>query len=348
MIKLTIDDQKVEVAEGTTVLEAAQQLGRDIPTLCHDPRLKPFGACRLCLVEIAGMAKPVTSCTTPATADMVVKTDSARLYRLRRTTVELLLSDHPNDCMTCIGAGDCKLQELAYAYGIRETRFAGAMRDHNRVDANPFITREQNKCVMCGLCVRVCEEVQGVCAIGYAERGFEAKIVPPFGDTLNCEFCGQCVSVCPTGALSGRLWSGKPRLAGVTFTDTTCAYCGCGCSLTLRSHGNQVIRVDSKPDSHNRGWLCVKGRFGFEFIGSSDRLTTPLIRRQQGGKLEPATWDEALDHVAKRFLAIKEKHGADALAGLCSARCTNEENYLFQKMFRAGIGTNNIDHCARY
>lgn len=348
MINLTINDQPIAVAAGTTVLEAAQQLKIDIPTLCHDPRLKPFGACRLCIVEITGMAKPVTSCTTPVASGMVVKTNSEKLYRLRRTTVELLLSDHPNDCMTCIGTGDCRLQELAYFYGIRKNRFEGAMRDHNRVDANPFITREQNKCVMCGLCVRVCEEVQGVGAIGYAERGFEAKVIPPFGEDLNCEFCGQCVSVCPTGALSARLWTGKPRMEGVQFTDTTCGYCGCGCNLTLRSHGNQVIRVDSKKDNHNRGWLCAKGRFGFDFIGSADRLKTPLIRREKGGKFEMASWDEALDYVAEKMTEIKDKHGADALGGLCSARCTNEENYLFQKLFRAGIGTNNIDHCARY
>ncbi len=348
MINLTIDDKHIEVEQGTTVLEAAQKLGIPIPTLCHDDRLKPFGACRLCIVEIGGLPKPVTSCTTPATDGMVVKTNSEKLHRLRRTTVELLLSDHPNDCMVCISSGECKLQELAYLYGIRENRFVGEMRDHNRVDVNPFITREQNKCVMCGLCVRVCEEVQGVGAIGYAERGFEAKIIPPFGRDLDCEFCGQCVSICPTGALTGRIWAGKPRKDSVQLTDTTCTYCGCGCNLTLRSSGDQVIRVDSEADNHNRGWLCVKGRFGFEFINSGDRLTTPLIRREKGGQFEKVGWDEALDYVAKRIVEIKGKDGADALAGLCSARCTNEENYLFQKFIRAGIGTNNVDHCARY
>jgi len=348
MITLTIDSKDVSVPVGTTVLEAARELNITIPTLCHDPRLKPYGACRLCIVEIAGMAKPVTSCTTPATEGMVVTTQSEKLYRLRRTTVELLLSDHPNDCMTCIGTGDCTLQELAYSYGLRENRYKGEMRDHNRVDTNPFVTREQNKCIMCGLCVRVCEEVQGVGAIGYAERGFQSKVIPPFGHNLDCEFCGQCVSVCPTGALSGRVWAGKPRVGNVTETETTCTYCGCGCNLTLRSSGDTVFRVDSKSDNHNRGWLCVKGRFGFEFINSNERLKWPLIRREKGGSLERATWDEALNLIATKFKAIKEEHGADALAGLCSARCTNEENYLFQKLVRAGFGTNNIDHCARY
>ncbi len=348
MINLTIDGKSVEVAVGTTVLEAAKQVGISIPTLCHDDRLKPFGACRLCIVEIAGMPKPVTSCTTPATDGMSVLTQSAKLYRLRKTTVELLLSDHPNDCMSCIGTGDCQLQELAYQYGIRENRFAGEMRNHGHVDHNPFVIRDQNKCVMCGLCVRVCEEVQGVGAIGYSGRGFEAKVIPPFGHDLDCEFCGQCVSVCPTGALSGAIWSGKPRMEGVKFTDTTCTYCGCGCNLTLRTHGDKVIRVDSASDNHNRGWLCVKGRFGFDFINSRDRLTSPLIRREKGGSFEKASWDEALDHIAKKFNEIKDQNGPDALGGLCSARCTNEENYLFQKLFRAGIGTNNVDHCARY
>lgn len=348
MINLTIDGKQIEVKEGTTVLEAARQLNIDVPTLCHDPRLKPFGACRLCIVEIAGMAKPVTSCTTPATSGMSVQTNTQKLYRLRKTTIELLLSDHPNDCMTCVGTGDCALQELAYLYGIRENRFTGEMRNHNTADKNPFVTREQNKCIMCGLCVRVCDEVQGVGAIGYAERGFESKVTPPFKHDLDCEFCGQCISVCPTGALSGRLWAGKPRLEGIKKTETTCTYCGCGCNITLRSTGDTVFRVDSRADNHNRGWLCVKGRFGYEFINSKDRLTTPLIRKEKGGKFEKASWTEALDYVADKFSKIKAEHGPDALGGLCSARCTNEENYLFQKLFRAGIGTNNVDHCARY
>ena len=348
MINLTIDDKKIEAPDGATVLEAARLARIDIPTLCHDPRMKPFGACRLCIVEIGGLPRPVTSCTTPATEGMVVVTTNSKLERLRKTTVELLLSDHPNDCMVCIQAGQCSLQELAYRYGLRKNRFDGAVRQHNRVDSNPFIMREQDKCVLCGLCVRVCDEVQGVAAIGFANRGFESDICPPFKKDLDCEFCGQCVSVCPTGALSAKMWAGQPRLEGTAATETTCTYCGCSCNLTLHTHAEKVVRVTSRPDNHNRGWLCVKGRFGYEFIASPERLTTPLIRRQKGGPLEPAGWDEALDLVASRLTAIRDQHGADAVAGLASARCTNEENYLFQKMIRAGIGTNNVDHCARY
>jgi len=348
MMNVMIDGKDIQVAEGTSVLEAAKTAGIVIPTLCHDDRIKPFGACRLCIVEIAGMPKPVTACTTPVTDEMIVTTQSAKLYRLRKTVVELLLSDHPNDCMTCIGTGDCTLQELAYQYGIRDNRFKGEMRDHHRIDTNPFVVRQQNKCVLCGLCVRVCEEVQGVGAIGFAERGFEAKVIPPFGNTLDCEFCGQCVSVCPTGALSGAIWAGKARMEGVETTDTTCPYCGCGCNITLSTHGDQVIRVGSSADNHNKGWLCAKGRFGFDFINSSERLKWPLVRKKKGGELERATWEEALDLVASKLGEIVEKNGPDSVGGLSSARCTNEENYLFQKLFRAGFGTNNIDHCARY
>ena len=348
MRTLTINNRDIRVPEGTTVLEAARLLRIDLPTLCHDPRISPYGGCRLCLVEIEGMTRPVTSCTTPAEEGMVVTTESEHLERLRRTTVELLLSDHPNDCMFCIRAGDCTLQELAYRYGLRKNRFRGEIRQKCPVDANPFVEREQAKCVLCGLCVRVCDEVQGVEAIGFAGRGFQTKICAPFEEELDCEFCGQCIEVCPTGALSAKMWAGHPRHEGVKKTDTICGYCGCGCNITIHTSGNEISRVSSGPDTINKGWLCVKGRFGYEFVGSSDRLTTPLIRSQKGAELEPASWDEALDLVTARFKTLKEQYGPDCLGGLSSARCTNEENYLFQKLFRAAIGTNNVDHCARY
>lgn len=348
MISLTINGLQTEVKKGTSVLEAAQKLEIEIPTLCHDPRIRPFGACRMCIVEIEGGGRPVTACTTPAEEGMIVQTESARLYRLRRTTVELLLSDHPNDCMVCARAGDCTLQELAYFYKLRDNRFKGEMRDHDKIDENPFIKREMNKCILCGLCVRVCDEVQGVGAIDFAYRGFDAKISPPFEKDLDCEFCGQCVAVCPTGALTGKAWAGRARQKDVKHTDTTCPYCGCGCNITLHTLGDQVIRVSSKENNHNQGWLCVKGRFGYDFINREDRLKSPLIRKEKGGELVETTWDEAIEHIASKLEKIKENHGSDAIAGLSSARCTNEENYAFQKFFRTVIGTNNIDHCARY
>ncbi len=346
MITLIIDGKYVEVPEGTTVLEAARQADIYIPTLCDDPRLEPYGACRLCLVQIKGMPRPVTACTTPAREGMEVVTTNEEIERIRRTIVELLLSDHPNDCMVCEKAGDCTLQELAYFYGLRENRFWGQRRQYSKKDQNPFIERDMEKCVLCGKCVRVCEEVQGVSAIDFAYRGFKTIVAPAFEKDLNCEFCGQCVSVCPTGALMGKLSLGKGRQKDIKRVDTVCPYCGCGCNITLHVSRNEVIRVTSPQDSLNEGWLCVKGRFGFKFVNHPDRLKKPLLKKN--GKFEEVSWDEALDYVATRLKEIKEKHGPNAIAGLSSARCTNEENYLFQKFFRAVIGTNNVDHCARY
>ena len=258
----------------------------------------------------------------------------------------MLLSDHPNDCMICEKAGDCTLQELAYFYNLRENRFEGERRQYADSDSNPFIERNMEKCILCGKCVRVCNEVQGVNAIEIAYRGFSAKVCPPFEKDLDCEFCGQCVSVCPTGALMGKISMGMGRQKDIEKVDSVCPYCGCGCNITLHVARNEVIRVSSRPESLNEGWLCVKGRFGFKFNSSPDRLKNPLIKRK--GHFEKVSWDEALDYVAGRFEEIKEKYGADAIAGLSSARCTNEENYLFQKFMRAAIGTNNVDHCARY
>ena len=346
MLTVMIDGKYIEVPEGTTILEAARQASIYIPTLCDDPRLEPYGACRLCLVQVKGMPRPVTACTTPVSDGMEVQTSNEHIERIRKTIVELLLSDHPNDCMVCEKAGDCTLQELAYFYNLRENRFWGERRQYSKKDANPFIERDMEKCVLCGKCVRVCEEVQGVAAIEIAYRGFQAKVCPPFEKDLDCEFCGQCVSVCPTGALIGKQSLGKGRQKDIKRIDTICPYCGCGCNITLHVSRNELIRVTSNMDTLNEGWLCVKGRFGFRFVNSADRLKTPLIKRN--GKFEKATWQEALDYVADRLKEIKKQYGADAIAGLSSARCTNEENYLFQKFMRAVIGTNNVDHCARY
>lgn len=358
MTTLTIDGKKISVEGGTTVLDAARAHDIDIPTLCHHPKLTPFGGCRLCIVEIKGIARPVTSCTTPVTEGMEVVTTTPRIEELRKTVLELILSDHPDECMTCEKAGDCTLQELAYFYGIRENRFAGERRTYAKRDGNPFIERDLEKCIMCGRCVKACDEIEGVVAIDFGYRGFKSKICTPFERDLDCEFCGQCVAVCPTGALTGKSWKQKGRKKDVREIDTTCAYCGCGCSLTLHVHGNEVIRVSSKQDTINEGWLCVKGRFGYSFINSPDRLTRPLIRtapkepsaisHQPLAMFREASWDEALDHIAERFKAIRDKDGADSIAGLSSARCTNEENYLFQRFIRGAIGTNNVDHCARY
>ncbi len=344
-MKLTINGIHITVPDNVTILDAARRNAIYIPTLCDDPRLEPHGGCRLCLVQVKGMPRPVTACTTPATEGMEVETSNEQIERQRRTIVELLLSDHPNDCMVCARAGDCTLQELAYFYDLRSNRFWGERRQYTKKDLNPFIERDMDKCVLCGKCVRVCNEIQGLGAIDITGRGFTAKISPPFEKDLDCEFCGQCVSLCPTGALIGKQSLGKARQKDVKEVETICGYCGCGCSLTLHVSRNEVVRVTSRPDTNNEGWLCVKGRYGQSFINSPDRLTTPLIKKE--GKFVPASWDEALGYIAERLSAIKQKHGPDAIGGLSSARCTNEENYLFQKFIRAVIGTNNVDHCAR-
>jgi predicted molibdopterin-dependent oxidoreductase YjgC len=345
MVTLTIADKKITVPENTTVLEAARRNGIHIPTLCDDPRLEPHGGCRLCLVQVKGMPRLVTSCTTPVSEGMDIEVTNELIERQRRTIVELLLSDHPNDCMVCERAGDCTLQELAYFYNLRSNRFYGERRQYTKKDLNPFIERDMEKCILCGKCVRVCDEIQGLGAIDISGRGFTAKVSTSFEKDLNCEFCGQCVSICPTGALIGKQSLGKGRQKDVKEVETICTYCGCGCNLTLHVSRDEVVRVTSKQDTINEGWLCVKGRFGYSFINSPDRLTTPLIRKD--GKLTPASWDEALGYIAEKLTAIKAKHGPDAIGGLSSARCTNEENYLFQKFIRAGVGTNNVDHCAR-
>jgi predicted molibdopterin-dependent oxidoreductase YjgC len=343
---MMINGKALEVEKGITVLDAARNNNIYIPTLCDDPRLEPYGGCRLCLVQVKGMAKPVSACTTPVSEDMEVETSNEAIERMRRTIVELLLSDHPNDCMVCEKAGDCTLQELAYFYNLRENRFWGQRRQYSDHDANPFVAREMEKCILCGKCVRVCSEVQGLGAIDIANRGFNAKVCPPFEKDLECEFCGQCISVCPTGALTGKGWTGLGRQKDIKEVVTVCPYCGCGCNITLHTSRDRIIRVSSKPDTINEGWLCPKGRFGYEFTSSPDRLKNPLIKRE--GKFEEVSWDEALEYAGRKLREIKEKHGPDAIGGLSSARCTNEENYLFQKLMRAAVGTNNVDHCARY
>jgi predicted molibdopterin-dependent oxidoreductase YjgC len=345
MATLKIDGNTVTVPDGTTVLDAANSAGIAIPTLCHHPKLTPFGGCRMCLVEIKGMPRPVTSCTTPVGDGMEVTTKSPRLRELRVTTMKLLLSDHPNECLTCEKSGDCLLQSLAHYYNILENEFTGERRTYPKRDGNPFVERDMEKCILCGRCVKACSEVQGVDAIDFAYRGFKSKVCPPYERDLDCEFCGQCIRVCPTGALGGKNWSLKGWHTEKRRVDTICPYCGTGCNIVLNTRGNSIEKVTTRGGSWNEGWLCVKGTFGFEFAGSPDRLKTPLVRKN--GKLEEASWDEALDYAAERFKDIKGKHGTDSIGGLSSARCTTEENYLFQKLMRAAMGTNNVDHCAR-
>jgi len=344
-ISLTIDGVDVTVPEGTTVLEAALSVGIYVPTLCYDPDLEPYGGCRMCIVEIEGMRGLPTSCTTRAADGMVVRTDTDKVNKVRRTICEMLIADHPADCLACSSNQRCELQKIAAHLGLREQRLEKLDRETIVDDSNPFFVRDLSKCILCGLCVRVCHEVRGVGAIEVTGRGYESRIATfqdmPIAASI-CESCGECVERCPVGALSVK----HEILPPTREVKTTCPYCGCGCGLVLGIRGNRIVRVQGDPDNPcNWGSLCVKGRFGLDFVASEDRLTHPLIRKD--GTLQEATWDEALDFVASRLTEIKQKHGADALAGLSSAKCTNEENYVFQKFVRAVLGTNNVDHCAR-
>jgi predicted molibdopterin-dependent oxidoreductase YjgC len=346
MVKLTIDGKSVKVPKDTSVLAAARSAGITIPTLCYHPRLKPFGGCRLCVVEIKSIPRLVSSCTTPVAEDMEVQTNTERLQEVRATIMKLLLSDHPVECINCRATDKCALHELTMFLGVSENEFTGERRKYDTRDGNPFIERNMEKCIMCGRCVRVCDEIQGANAIDFAYRGFKSKVTPPFEKDLDCEFCGQCVQVCPTGALLGKGWDKGLRLGQEKHeVDTVCAFCGTGCNITLHVQGRNITKVTSSERHWNEGWLCVKGRFGYKFVESEDRLKKPMVRKD--GELVEVSWEEALDYTADKLKAIKKESGPDAIGGLCSARCTNEENYLFQKLMRGAIGTNNVDHCAR-
>lgn len=350
MVSLTIDGREVEVPEGISVLEAAERTGIHIPRLCHDPDLSAVGACRICVVEIEGMRNLPASCVTAVTPGMVVHTDTPSVREARRTILELLVANHPLDCLTCEKLGDCKLAEYCYQYGVTGSPFSGGEKHSYELEtSNPFVIRDLNKCILCGRCIRACAEITCRDIIDFSYRGFNTKVTP-FGDTplieSDCVYCGNCVAVCPTGALTEKQLHGKGRRWEFKRVRTTCPFCGTGCNFDLLVKDGKVAGVSSNPDSPVNGKaLCIKGRFGWDFVHSDKRLTTPLIKRE--GKFVPASWDEAFDVIAARLGEIKEKYGPDSFAALSSARCTNEENYLVQKFTRAVMGTNNVDHCAR-
>jgi predicted molibdopterin-dependent oxidoreductase YjgC len=347
-ITLTIDGKAVQVEPGATILDAAKKAEVYVPTLCADEDLLPFGACRLCLVEVQGDRRPMLpACTTPAADGMVVRTSSAIIDKTRRNVVELLLSDHPEDCLTCPQNNRCELQQVAAYVGVRTNRFRGEKHELAIDDSNPFYHRDLERCILCGKCVRVCDEVQQLGAIHYAYRGFKTTISTVLDRpvaTSTCESCGQCVDKCPVGALYPVAWMAHGLPA--SETKTICPYCGVGCSLILQTRGDMVVGARGGGEGPaNQGRTCVKGRFGYEFINHPDRLKKPMIRK--GDAFEETSWDEALDYVAERMAAIVKESGPDAIALLTSAKCTNEENYLLQKYAREVLGTHNVDHCAR-
>lgn len=349
-VTLTIDGKEVATAAGNTILMAARQAGIHIPTLCYHPKLPISGACRACVVEVEGRPTLVASCATPVAHGMVIHTQSERVLRARRLVVQLLLSGGDHNCLTCQANGACELQDMAYELGVESLDFSVDSPGYSKDTSNAMIERDLNKCILCGRCVRACNEMQVNEVIDFGYRGGKARIVTawdlPYGES-NCVFCGECVSVCPTGALTEVQAKFQGRPWQVEKVRTTCVYCGTGCQLDLNVVDGRVVKVtsDYRHGRPNFGSLCVKGRFGYDFIDHPERLTRPLVR--ENGEFREVEWGEALETVARRLSEIKDERGPDAIGVLASARCTNEENYLLQKFTRGVLGTNNIDHCAR-
>ncbi|AWQ39593.1 formate dehydrogenase subunit alpha [Enterococcus faecalis] len=351
-VTLSIDNQEVTVPKGTTILEAAKGLGVEIPTLCHLKELAPDGSCRMCVVEVEGGRRGglTTACTAHCQEDMVVSTHSEKVADSRRFILDLLLSNHKLECFSCGKNGDCQLQQYALDYGIDATSFTEGKRMpcHQEDTSNPFFSYDPEKCIMCRRCARVCQLRQGRDVLSIANRGFETKMMPSYGQAFDqsiCESCGNCVSSCPTGALTAKDTK-EYRKWETQKIPTTCPHCGTGCQMNLLVKNNRLVGVEPLDGPANKNLLCVKGKFAsYKFVGSGDRLTEPLIKRN--GIFEPASWEEALTLVSSKFNEIKAENGADALAGFSCSRATNEDNYVFQKMVRAAFGTNNVDNCAR-
>jgi predicted molibdopterin-dependent oxidoreductase YjgC len=395
-INIKINDTPIQAEPGQTILQVAHQHGLDIPTLCYHKDLSPTGNCRMCVVEVKGGRFLQAACVTPVWEGMDIQTHSEKVVKDRKLTLELMLANHPQDCITCDVSGECELQDLAYDYqasapswGSKGTRYPVDS------DPNPFIRVDMNRCILCRRCVLACGEIQVRDVWGVAKRGFDEVIVAGAGTTMleaRCESCGQCVAYCPTGALSNKMNYGQARAHQVKKVTTTCAYCGVGCQFDLLVKKDKVIGVSSNPNSPVNGMaLCVKGRYGCDYIHHPDRLKKPRVRRylldgkkkddvreainktRQSNNNNPILesdglpldarkqttgiqspwdwvetgWETALDITARKLMEAREAHGADSLGVLTSAKCTNEENYLMNKLARQVLGTNNIDHCAR-
>ncbi|GAB4390042.1 MAG: formate dehydrogenase subunit alpha [Thermodesulfovibrionales bacterium] len=347
MITITINGKRISLEKPTTVLEAAKANGISIPHFCHHPLLEQYGGCRMCLVEVEKMPKLQTSCTLTVTDGMVIRTESPEISKARKAVLEFLLINHALECPVCDKAGECKLQDYTMRYGPTAGRFEEGKRKHPESLDDPVIVRNMERCILCTRCVRMCDGVQGASAISITGRGNHSFMEPFSGGRYDCEYCGNCLTVCPVGAIMSRLHRYRYRPWQMDAeVKTVCSYCGVGCSMIAEVRENSIMRTVPRIGlGHNNGILCNRGRFGYGYVKSGERLTTPLIRKN--GSLEPSSWDEALSTVAQKLKDIKERHGGEAIAGVASARCANEDNYMFQRLMRAGLGTNNIDSIAR-
>jgi formate dehydrogenase major subunit len=352
LVTLSIDGQAVTVPAGTSVLRAAALAGSKIPKLCAAEQLEAFGSCRLCLVQIAGMKGLPASCTTPVTDGMQVTTQNQQLAEVRRGVMELYISDHPLDCLTCPANGHCELQDMAGVVGLREVRYGYAGANHlaaAKDTSNPYFTFDPAKCIVCSRCVRACDEQQGTFALTIQNRGFESTVAASqnvaFMDS-ECVSCGACVQACPTATLSENSLIEKGQAEHSLIT--TCAYCGVGCSFRAEMQGEEVVRMVPNKDGHaNHGHSCVKGRFAIGYASHPDRITKPLIRAKISEPWREVSWEEAIGYAAGELKRIQATYGRDSIGGITSSRCTNEETYLVQKLVRAGFGNNNVDTCAR-
>jgi formate dehydrogenase major subunit len=351
LVTLEIDGKPVTVPVGTSIMRAAAHTGVSVPKLCATDSVEAFGSCRLCLVEIDGRRGTPASCTTPVEAGMKVRTQSPKLAKMRRGMMELYISDHPLDCLTCAANGDCELQDMAGVVGLREVRYGYEGQNHLKAEkdeSNPYFTFDPAKCIVCSRCVRACAEVQGTFALTIDGRGFASKVSAgnkPFMDS-ECVSCGACVQACPTATLIEKSVVAKGQAEHSVVT--TCAYCGVGCSFKAEMKGNEVVRmVPFKDGKANHGHSCVKGRFAWGYATHRDRILKPMIRAKITDPWREVSWEEAIGHAASEFKRIQAKYGRDAVGGITSSRCTDEETYLVQKMVRAAFGNNNVDTCAR-
>jgi formate dehydrogenase major subunit len=352
MVTLTIDDREIIVPEGTSVMRAAALAGVSIPKLCATDLLDAFGSCRMCLVQIEGMKGMPASCTTPVAQGMKVTTENKQIADVRRGVMELYISDHPLDCLTCPANGHCELQDMAGVVGLREVRYGYDGANHLKAEkdtSNPYFTFDPSKCIVCSRCVRACDEQQGTLALTIQGRGFDSKVSAsqdnPFMDS-ECVSCGACVQACPTATLSENSLIEKGQAEHSVIT--TCAYCGVGCSFRAEMKGEEIVRMVPNKDGHaNHGHSCVKGRFAIGYATHADRIVKPMIRAKISEPWREVSWEEAISYAASELKRIQAKYGRDSIGGITSSRCTNEETYVVQKLVRAGFGNNNVDTCAR-